>query len=64
MLNKVYQKFIEISYSSQAEIAVIFAMFFQFFLSQKKTWKIFLTIVGSTIVCLLLLLSFIFRKVF
>ena len=50
MIDKIYQKFIDFSYSSQAEIAVIFAMFFQFFLSQKKTWKIFLTITGSTII--------------
>ena len=47
-MNKFTEKFIEFSYSSQVELAVIFGMFFQFFLSPSKTWKIALTIIMSS----------------
>jgi len=47
-MNKFTEKFIEFSYSSQVELAVIFGMFFQFFLAPKKTWKIALTIIMSS----------------
>ena len=48
-MDNIYNKFLSIAYSSQVELAIVFSMFFQFFLTPKKNLKIFLTIVFSTI---------------